>query len=317
MKLKYACGGTLMFCLFAWQMAYGQTADEVSSLLSKSAIVKSKGPVRAAVSGSLISVSTYCGRSTSDQDCKITALLMMKEISHRYKNIHKLKVSFFDELNARQYRTVSVSAGDAMLIDSGKPVKDVLSVVDIAYGADKTKESWNSDGIQSYKVLPGYKEDDRALMLSSLKSLAKQGIDMSALWPQFMRIEDVIRSGGTEAIIPIYNRLNSQVILATARVNQEISSQNAAAKAEYDNAMEKFRAASSASARTVGGTAQLTVRNGSYYDRRLKIKDAIVAAGSRGELVRAFLQMERKVADNANIREIEEACKQLESHLRI
>jgi hypothetical protein len=58
---------------------------------------------------------------------------MMKELRQHYPSIHRIKVLFYDETDSLRFREVEVREGDALLVDSGKKLQDVLSQIDVNY----------------------------------------------------------------------------------------------------------------------------------------------------------------------------------------
>ncbi len=142
---------TLWLVPLVSQIVYAQTTADLESLVTKSKLVDTTHPVRAMISSDKqqVSISTFCRAQTTDKDCKITALLMMKELMQRYKTVHGIRVTFFDEVNPHHSRTVRTTEGDALLVDSGKPVHEVLALIDISYGDVRPRTTVESSKKQS------------------------------------------------------------------------------------------------------------------------------------------------------------------------
>lgn len=104
-----------------------QTSAEISSLIKKSKLVDSNRDVNAVITPGLTTISTYAHPRASDQDVKITALLMMKELRQHYKTINHVRAVFFDPGNVRHYREVEIVENDVRQVDLGKPVPQILS----------------------------------------------------------------------------------------------------------------------------------------------------------------------------------------------
>lgn len=138
-------------CLFQAAGAYAQSAADIEKIVKSSKWVESKRPVRAVLSGGQVSISTYCHPRASDQDCKINALFMLKELLGHYKTISLVRISFYDPSNASTYRTCEVHKEDVAKVDGGEPVKDVLSQIRISRG----QASANAGGQQSNAVASG------------------------------------------------------------------------------------------------------------------------------------------------------------------
>jgi hypothetical protein len=112
---------------------FGQTAADINTLLRKSKFVDTGRMVNTNISADRTIISTYANPRASDQDCKVTALLMMKELSQHYKKIHRIQVLFYDPADSKSYREVEIREGDKLLVDQGKPLQEVLSQIDVAH----------------------------------------------------------------------------------------------------------------------------------------------------------------------------------------
>ncbi len=120
-----------MLLLVPIMPSYGQTPAEINSLLAKSKLVDSGRPVNTTLTANKVTISTYCDAAASNKDCKITALLMMKELRRHYKSIHSIRVLFYDSTNIHRERDVEIREGDVLLVDTGKPLEEVLSQIDV------------------------------------------------------------------------------------------------------------------------------------------------------------------------------------------
>jgi len=109
--------------------ADAQTSSEVSALLRKSKFVDTGREVNTIIGKDVTTISTFSHPQATDQDCKVTALLMLKEIRQHYGSIRCIRVFFYDPSNIRSYREVSVKQSDVALVDMGKPLPTVLSQV--------------------------------------------------------------------------------------------------------------------------------------------------------------------------------------------
>ncbi len=122
------------FCLIgttilSMPLVCAQTSEELTTLITNSKEVGSKQKVTATAKKGYWEISTFCAPKTTNRDCKITALLMMKEIWHKHKNIHKIRVSFHVRRNPQRYRTVWVTEANVMALDSGESAADALSLL--------------------------------------------------------------------------------------------------------------------------------------------------------------------------------------------
>lgn len=117
------------------QSCFAQSPAEISRLLRSSKLVDTGREVNATLAKGQVSISTFSHPRAKDQDCKITALLMMKELRQHYRNIRRSRVLFFDPANPSQYREVTISESDVHLIDAGRPVPEVLARISVSNGS--------------------------------------------------------------------------------------------------------------------------------------------------------------------------------------
>ncbi|CAN5739280.1 hypothetical protein BH10CYA1_BH10CYA1_34630 [soil metagenome] len=131
---KAALAALINLTLFVPTTAcFGQTAEQINSLLNKSKFVDTGRTVNTVVGADKTTISTYCNPKSSDQDCKVTALLMMKEIKQHYQSIHRIHVLFYDPRDPHKFRDVEIREGDTLLVDQGKPLSVVLSEIDVGH----------------------------------------------------------------------------------------------------------------------------------------------------------------------------------------
>ena len=112
--------------------ASAQTSSQINELLRKSKFVDAGREVNTVLGSNQATISTFCHPQATDQDCKVTALLMMKELRQKYKSIHRIRVLFYDPANIRSYRDVEIREGDVLQVDMGKPLKTVLAQISVA-----------------------------------------------------------------------------------------------------------------------------------------------------------------------------------------
>jgi hypothetical protein len=109
----------------------GQSSSEINTLLQKSKLVDTGRPVNTSLSADCAVISTFCDQRAADNDCKITALMMMKELRLHFKGIHRIRVLFFNQTDPTMYREIPIRESDVLLVDKGTPPATVLSHVDV------------------------------------------------------------------------------------------------------------------------------------------------------------------------------------------
>ncbi len=131
----------LLICLTLFlptNPSYCQTSAEINSLFTKSKLVDPGRQVNAAVGTDKTTISTYSHPKATDQDCKVAALMMMKALKQQYKTIHLIHVLFYDPANPKQFREVKIREADFLLLNSGRPLQEVVSLIDIAHRKPQT-----------------------------------------------------------------------------------------------------------------------------------------------------------------------------------
>lgn len=137
-----------------------QTATDIQKILKNSKGIESGRPLKAVVNDGTVTVSTYAHPKSSDQDCKINALFILKDLKRHHKTIHRLSITFYDVTNPNRYRTVDVSEEQVAAVDNGRKVQEVLSQVDIVRGdatlaSSAVDTSGGGNGLNSKSALIG------------------------------------------------------------------------------------------------------------------------------------------------------------------
>lgn len=142
--------------------ASAQTSSEINALLRKSKFVDAGREVNTVLGSNQATISTFCHPQATDQDCKVTALLMMKELRQHYKTIHRIRVVFYNPGDIHSYRDVEIREGDVVQVDMGKPLKTVLSQIGVtkrttsATTSSVSKSSSRAPGARSGSLVAAY-----------------------------------------------------------------------------------------------------------------------------------------------------------------
>lgn len=183
MKVFAALVFSLSIILSEHTFAFAQSASEIEGLLRQSKLVETKRPINVTSGPGILQISTYCDTRAGDRDLKITSLLMMKEIALKFPSIKKLSVSFYDEANIRNYRTVVVGQEHSRLVDSGRAPSDVLSNIPVVagYRADSAA--------QGVSVRPGFLYAERQSLKRAIDRLTVKGREAGRAGAAFARLE--------------------------------------------------------------------------------------------------------------------------------
>lgn len=179
--------------------------------------------------GSEITVSAYVNPHSSDQDCKIDAVLIAKELVSKYRSVKFVKVIFSNINEPSKYRSIVVRAGDIDLYGSGALSKvNLLKMINVAneHRLPSKKAIRPEEEVTYYRVVPGFHEEDREQTLLNLKKIAKARGNISDLWVLFKQIEEMVKDYKTEEVVEPFNRLNLLIGQRTEQVNANIERRN-------------------------------------------------------------------------------------------
>lgn len=102
------------------------TADELKSAIDKSGVFDAQTKFTVALDGAGVSISTYKDQRSTEQDCKIDAVLASKAAMSADPTIAHATVLFYDARNLGDFYEVPVSLGDVIAYGKGEISKDQL-----------------------------------------------------------------------------------------------------------------------------------------------------------------------------------------------
>jgi hypothetical protein len=118
-----------------FQSAQASPSSEAERLLNHSRFVDSEHPCRVSLGkdGKQAGVTLFAQHQSRDQDCKITALLITKELSQHYPDLQLTRISFFDEIAQGNSRIIIVGKDQVRMVDSGQKVQNVLAKLKVVH----------------------------------------------------------------------------------------------------------------------------------------------------------------------------------------
>ena len=119
-----------IFLIFlSGQQAWGCTSSEAEALLNRSRFVHTAYPARVSMSQDArhAAISLYAKKAADDNDCKITALLIAKELNRHCGNLNEVRLCYFDELASSSYRLITVEKSQIDAADAGATAQNVMS----------------------------------------------------------------------------------------------------------------------------------------------------------------------------------------------
>ncbi|MBA3992455.1 MAG: hypothetical protein C0469_02940 [Cyanobacteria bacterium DS2.3.42] len=173
----------------------------------------------------------YRSGRVPDNDLKIDSVLVTKVLRDKFgTDVKSVQLNFYDSNNQRDVRQCVVSQAQVDDFGAGKMSQEqllkYLSITRTTAGASGGSSSGsysdaNLEAVLATKTAPGYKEDERGIKLLEIKGIARKGGNYQKLFSLYRRMDDMIRSGKTEEIIPIFNELSPLVTVEIANVNQK------------------------------------------------------------------------------------------------
>lgn len=132
---RSSLSGLLAVVVFATQLSpvvlaenQAPSAEVLVKTIEKSAIFPADQKVQARVNGVEALISTYKDKASKDSanDCKISSVLVARELINKFPDLVRVKVKFFDPLKLGASDTVSVTVGDVTAFSSGQTSTDKL-----------------------------------------------------------------------------------------------------------------------------------------------------------------------------------------------
>jgi hypothetical protein len=155
-------------------------------VVRKSKILKPDSPLQIAIEGKEARITTLRGAKSTDQDCKIDAALIAKNIFEAFpKKITRVKTQFGSpEKNALDQ--VTVTEGDVKAFGSGAiSENELLSSLELMNVISESKTESNRIGVKA-----GPFEPQRSLLSMNIERLKSKGTNVMAFQKLFDQIEN-------------------------------------------------------------------------------------------------------------------------------
>jgi len=233
-------------------------------------------------------VALYMYRgNVPDKDLKIDSVLITKALYDKFgQDIKSVQLNFYDKSNKAQIRQCTVSQTHinsfATKQISQQQLLDMLAIARMsAGGSSGSGGSYGNaakDAVLAATYAPGFKATDRGKMLLDIQEIARRGGNFQPLFAKFKQIDDRIKSGETEEIIPQFNQLIPLISVEQAACNQRASAASMEAANQHNRA-EVHRA-----------MMAYMPRNGYALHRRMAIWARIKQLDAAGHDVSPFMQ---------------------------
>ena len=242
-----------------------------------------------------VSVYMYRSGRVPDNDLKIDSVLVTKVLRDKFgTDVKSVQLNFYDSNNQRDVRQCVVSQAQvddfAARKMSQEQLLNYLTITRTTVGGGYGGAGGSYSNAAKEQVLaavcsPGFREEDRGILLLQIKSVAKKDGNYQKLFAKFKQMDDMVRAGKTEEIIPIYNELNPMVSIEQANCNQRAAAQNADAATKYNQAIVQ------------NALMSYFPHTGFAYRRRVAIWTTIKRMNQGGQDVSAYVEYLQKRVD--------------------
>lgn len=278
----------LAFTLYVASPAWSApTPTELTQAILSAKILPASVSINARYNMGEVSLYMYRGK-VPDNDLKIDSVLITKALHDKFgQDIKSVQLNFYDKDSKTQIRQCTVSQTHinsfATKQISQQQLLDMLTIARMSAGGSGSSGGGSYTNAAKETVLatvctPGFKEGDRGKLLIDIKEIAKMDGNFAPLFSKWKQIDDMIRSGKTEEIIPVYNDLVPKITIEQANVNNRIAGRKNDAINEHNRAQVQ--------AALMG----YIPHPGYAYKRRAIIWARIRAMNSAGHDVSPFLQ---------------------------
>lgn len=276
---------SVSICLPAYS---APTPTELVQAITGAKILPASVSINARYNMGEVSLYMYRGK-VPDNDLKIDSVLITKALHDRFgQDVKSVQLNFYDKDNKTSIRQCTVSQTHinsfATKQISQQQLLDMLTIARMSAGGSASGGGGGSysnpakEAVLAAVCTPGFKEGDRGKMLIDIKEIAKLDGGFGPLFARWKQIDDMIKAGKTEEIIPVYNALIPKITLEQAACNNRIATRSMDAANEHNRAQVQ--------AAMMG----YVPHTGYAYRRRATIWARIKAMNAQGHDVSPFIE---------------------------
>lgn len=216
--------------------------------------------LRATFSDGTAIINMYRNPNAPERDLKIDAMLVAKCLRDKFPSeIRNVSMNFYDQTNRTPVRQCTVPEAMVSSFASGKMTQeDLLKYLTVTKGAAVVATSGRTGSygggtphvseqtVRDYKVAQGFNIRERNTLYLDICEVAINGVNVDAIWKEFMLLETAIRASHMNETIPQFNKVARMVQEAIPLVNQKrqtelINNNLSKSKAATDEAMAGFQ----------------------------------------------------------------------------
>ncbi|MCC7528581.1 MAG: hypothetical protein IT342_08665 [Candidatus Melainabacteria bacterium] len=264
------------------------TPTQLVEAIASSKVLPASVRVNAQYYMGQVSVYMYRSGRVPDNDLKIDSVLVTKVLRDKFgTDVKSVQLNFYDSNNQRDVRQCVVSQAQvddfAARKMSQEQLLNYLTITRTTAGGGGSSGGGSYANAAKEQVLaavcsPGYKEEDRGILLLQIKAIAKRDGNFQKLFAKFKQMDDMIKAGKSEEIVPVYNDLIPMITIEQANCNQR------AAAAVNDAASRNNQAI------VQSAFMSYFPRVGFAYHRRVAIWSAIKRMNAGGRDASAYVE---------------------------
>lgn len=207
------------------------TPTQLVEAIASSKVLPASVRVNAQYYMGQVSVYMYRSGRVPDNDLKIDSVLVTKALRDKFgADVKSVQLNFYDSQNQRTVRQCTVSQAHIDGFAARRiSQEDLLSYLTITTTTASSGSSGSAGvdaslaAVNAATCTPGYREAERGVMLYQIKGLAQKGGNFQKVFTLYKQMDNMIKQGKTEEIVPVYNEISPLLSVEIANVNQRSS----------------------------------------------------------------------------------------------
>ena len=226
-----------MACLVALSVTVGPavaapTPTQLVEAITSAKVLPPSVAMNARYSMGEVQIYMYRSNRVPDSDLKIDSVLVTKALRDKFgDDIKSVQLNFYDKDNKVNIRQCTVNQTHvnsfASKQISQQQLLDMLTIARMsaggASGSSGSGMSASKQAVLNAVCVEGYEKRKREMTLLKIKDLAEKDGDYSRIWQMFTQMENMVRAGTVDNVPPLYNDIESQILIEDAKVRQKSS----------------------------------------------------------------------------------------------
>ncbi len=179
-----------------------------------------------------VQIYMYRSSRVPDGDLKIDSVLVTKALRDKFgDDIKSVQLNFYDKDNKVNIRQCTVNQTHvnsfASKQISQQQLLDMLTIARMSAtgsGSGSSAMSASKQAILNASCVDGYEKRKREMTLLKIKELVEKDGDYTKIWQMFTQMENMVRAGTVDNVPPLYNDIESQILVEDAKCRQKANS---------------------------------------------------------------------------------------------